>query len=96
VRGSGAGWSVQATFTSTDATASPTSETLVNLNDDANLPEIPALPATLSSDPAVLARAAPGTLGMGSFAGKLKLSINQEGEHSTGDLTLTFAPPASA
>jgi transcriptional regulator with XRE-family HTH domain len=95
-RGSGAGWTAQATFTSTDATASPIRETLANLGGEANMPQTPALPASLGSVPAVIARAAPGTQGMGSFAGELELSISNQGEHSSGDLTLTFAPSASA
>ena len=48
-RGSGAGWSLQATFTSADAVAYPTLETLHNLNGEANLPQTPALPASLTS-----------------------------------------------
>lgn len=93
-RGSGAGWSLQATFTSTDEVAYPTLETLHNLNGEANLPHTPTLPATLASTPAVIARAAPGTEGMGSFAGHLELSIVGHSAHSSGQLTLTFAPPA--
>jgi transcriptional regulator with XRE-family HTH domain len=95
-RGSGAGWSLQATFTSTDAVAYPTLETLHNLNGEANLPQTPALPASLTSSPAVIAHAAPGTEGMGSFAGHLELSIIGQTAHSSGQITLTFAPPASA
>jgi transcriptional regulator with XRE-family HTH domain len=95
-RGSGAGWSLQATFISTDEVANPTSETLHNLNGEANLPQTPALPASLTSTPAVIARAAPGTEGMGSFAGQLELSIIGHTAHSSGQLTLTFARPASA
>jgi transcriptional regulator with XRE-family HTH domain len=95
-RGSGAGWSAQATFTSTDAAAYPTLETLHNVNGEANLPQTPALPASLTSTPAVIAQAAPGTEGMGSFAGRLELSITSHSSHSSGQLTLTFAAPASA
>jgi transcriptional regulator with XRE-family HTH domain len=95
-RGSGAGWSAQATFTSTDATAHPTLETLDNVNGEANLPQTPALPASLTSTPAVIAQAAPGTEGMGSFAGQLELSVTGQSAHSSGQLALTFAPPASA
>ena len=40
-RGSGAGWRAQATFTSTDAIAYPTSETLENVNGAAALPQTP-------------------------------------------------------
>jgi transcriptional regulator with XRE-family HTH domain len=93
-RGSGAGWSLQASFTSADEVAYPTLETLHNLNDQANLPQTQALPASLSSTPAVIARAVPGTEGMGSFAGQLELSIIGHSAHSSGQLTLTFAPPA--
>ena len=95
-RGSGAGWSVQATFASTDATAYPTLETLHNLNGEANLPRTPALPVAVTSTPAVIVQAAPGTEGMGSFAGQLDLSIIGQTKHSSGELTLTFAAPASA
>lgn len=93
-RGSGAGWSLEASFTSTDEKAYPTLETLHNLNDEANLPQTQALPALLTSTPAVIARAAPGTEGMGSFAGQLELSIIGHSAHSSGQLTLTLAPPA--
>jgi transcriptional regulator with XRE-family HTH domain len=95
-RGSGAGWTAQATFTSTDAAAYPTLETLHNVNGEANLPQTPALPASLTSTPAVIAQAAPGTEGMGSFAGHLELSIIGQTAHSSGQLALTFAAPASA
>ena len=95
-RGSGAGWSLQATFTSADAVAYPTLETLRNLNGEANLPQTPALPASLTSTPAVIAQAAPGTEGMGSFAGQLEVSVVGQSPHSAGQLTLTFAAPAGA
>lgn len=95
-RGSGAGWSVQATFTSSDETAYPTLETLHNVNGEANLPQTPALPASLTSTPAVIAQPAPGTEGMGSFAGQLELSITGQSAQSSGQLTLTLAPPAPA
>lgn len=95
-RGSGAGWSLQATFTSDDAVADPILEALHNLNGGANLPQTPALPASLTSTPAVIAQAAPGTEGMGSFAGQLELSVIGHSAHSSGQVTLTFAPPASA
>lgn len=93
-RGSGAGWSLQASFTSTDEVAYPTLETLHNLNDEASLPQTQALPASLTSTPAVIVRAVPGTEGMGRFAGQLELSIIGHSAHSSGQLTLTFAPPA--
>lgn len=95
-RGSGAGWSAQATFTSTDATAYPTSETLENVNGAGALPQTPALPTALGSTPVVIVHAAPGTDGMGSFAGQLDLSIIAQSAHSLGQLALTFAAPASA
>ncbi len=95
-RGTGAGWSLQATFTSADAVAHPTLETLNNLNGEAHPPQTQALPASLTSTPAVIAHAAPGTAGMGSFAGQLELTIIGHTAHSSGQLTLTFAPPASA
>jgi transcriptional regulator with XRE-family HTH domain len=95
-RGSGAGWSAQATFTSTDATAYPTSETLRNVNGAANLPQTPALPTALGNTPVVIVHAAPGPEGMGSFAGQLDLDIIGQNAHSSGQLTLTFAAPASA
>jgi transcriptional regulator with XRE-family HTH domain len=93
-RGSGAGWNLQASFTSTDEVAYPTLETLHNLDDQASLPQTQALPASLSGTPAEIARAVPGTEGMGSFAGQLELSIIGHSAHSSGQLTLTFAPPA--
>ncbi len=89
-RGSGAGWSAQATFTSTDAAAYPTLETLDNVNGEANLPQTPPLPTSLTSTPAMIAQAAPGTEGMGSFAGQLQLSIISQNAHSSGRLTLTL------
>jgi transcriptional regulator with XRE-family HTH domain len=94
-RGSGEGWTVQAAFTSADATAYPTFESLRNVNGEPNLPQTPALPASLGSAPAAIAHAAPGTEGMGSFAGQLELSVIGQGAHSPGQLTLTFAAPAA-
>jgi transcriptional regulator with XRE-family HTH domain len=95
-RGSGAGWTLQAAFTSTDEVAYPTLATLNNLYGEAHLPQTPALPASLASTPAVIARATPGPGGMGSFAGQLELSISGHSAHSSGQLTLTFAPPVGA
>ena len=56
-RGSGAGWSVQASFTSTDATAYPTAGTLDKVNGEADLPQTSPLPAALTSSAAVIAQA---------------------------------------
>lgn len=95
-RGSGAGWSAQATFTSTDATAYTVGETLRNVNGQTELPQTPPLPAQLTSTPTVIAHAAPGTEGMGAFAGELEMSIVSHSDHSSGQLTLTITPPASA
>ena len=94
-RGSGAGWAVQATFTSTDATAYPIGDTLENIDGEAT-PQTPALPATLTSTPAVIVRAAAGTEGMGSFAGQLEFTVLRHSSQSSGQLTFTFAPSASA
>lgn len=95
-RGSGAGWSAQATFTSTDATAVATSESLQNVNEAASQPQTSNLPTELGSTPAVIARAAPGREGMGSFTGQLGVSIVGHSQHSSGQLVLTIAAPASA
>jgi transcriptional regulator with XRE-family HTH domain len=95
-RGSGAGWAAQVSFISTDATAYPTGETLDNIDGEANAPQIPTLPASLTSTPAVIAQAAAGTEGMGSFAGQLELTVLGHSVQSSGQLMFTFAPPASS
>jgi transcriptional regulator with XRE-family HTH domain len=95
-RGSGEGWSAQASFTSIDATAYPTSATLRNVNGPASLPQSRILPTALGSTPVVIVHAAPGTEGMGSFAGRLDLSIIAPSAHSSGQLALTFAAPVRA
>jgi transcriptional regulator with XRE-family HTH domain len=95
-RGSGAGWAAQVSFTSTDATAYPTGETLDNIDGEPNPPQIPTLPTSLTSAPAVIARATAGTEGMGSFAGQLELTVLGHNTQSSGQLMFTFAPPASS
>lgn len=96
-RGSGEGWTVHATFSSADAQAYPTRETLRSVDGEANLPQT-SLPTSLNGTPAVIAHAAPGSEGMGSFAGELELSIipNSADAPSSGQLTLTSAAPATA
>jgi hypothetical protein len=85
-RGTGAGWSVDASFLSSDAYASPVVVTV------AHGATVPALPPSLGAVAQPIVDAAPGSGGMGRFAGALAIAVVPDGSRPVaGQLTLTLA-----